>query len=62
VLFLPKRNRPKQGVSRAELAQAIADDYATVEGFASNLSFSANKKGTFVYQKFLFLSMPFVRC
>ena len=40
---------------------AKQDDYATRVGgiAASNLSFSANKKGTFVYQKFLFcLSKP----
>jgi hypothetical protein len=32
VLFLAKRNRPKQGADRAERAQAIGRDYATVEG------------------------------
>ena len=26
-----QRNRPKQGVGRAERTEAIADDYATVE-------------------------------
>jgi hypothetical protein len=31
VLFLTQRNRPKQRVGRAELAQAIGNDYATVE-------------------------------
>jgi hypothetical protein len=30
-LFLTQRNRPKQRVGRAELAQAIGNDYATVE-------------------------------
>ena len=31
MLFLTQRNRPKQRVGRAELAQAIGNDYATVE-------------------------------
>ena len=31
MLFLTQRNRPKQRVGRAELAQAIDNDYATVE-------------------------------
>ena len=31
MLFLTQRNRPKQRVVRAELAQAIDNDYATVE-------------------------------
>jgi hypothetical protein len=31
VLFLTQRNRPKQRVGRAEQAQVIGDDYATVE-------------------------------
>ena len=30
-MFLTQRNRPKQRVVRAELAQAIGNDYATVE-------------------------------
>ena len=30
MLFLTQRNRPKQGVDRAEQAQAIGNDYATV--------------------------------
>ena len=31
MLFLTQRNRPKQRVGRAEQAQVIGDDYATVE-------------------------------
>ena len=31
MLFLTQRNRPKQRVDRAEQAQVIGDDYATVE-------------------------------
>ena len=31
MLFLTQRNRPKQRVGRAEPAQAIGNDYATVE-------------------------------
>ena len=31
MLFLTQRNRPKQRVGRAEQAQAIDNDYATVE-------------------------------
>ena len=31
MLFLTQRNRPKQRVDRAEQAQAIDNDYATVE-------------------------------
>ena len=48
MLFLTQRNRPKQRVGRAEQAQAIGNDYATVEKSWSEYM-SLAEKAIFVY-------------
>ena len=40
ITVFAQRNRPKQGVGRAERAQAIGDDYVTVERCAHDRAYT----------------------